>query len=460
MRRLRTIRWRIAASAAGFTLVALSLLAGYFYYRLLRNLDHQMERFVDEETREVEQNLNKGDEVVLQELREDESIHDRSALWFCLRDEAGKELFRSSQLKPGDLEMTDAILKSLESNARVWSPVKVLGQRARMRTSTFKTRDGRQRYLHVALSEREALESRANFFVQISYAVVPCVLMALFGGFVVARRATAPIDDIAATASRIQSSGLGERIPLRGTDDELDQLAVVLNSTYAALEESFRRVRDFSASASHQLKTPLTVICGEAELLIRERPDDPDVARFATIADEAAHLARIVDQLLFLARADSEKVGLEMGPVSLRAIVEQGLRRIEPYVTVKRLKLESAMEGAPDALGSDSLLGTAVQNLLDNAARYSPDGGRLRVGWEAGDGVVALEIENEGEGIPAAQRGRVMERFSTAGNKPGKGAGLGLAVACEIAALHKGSLQALDPRSGAGVRFRLEVPRA
>ncbi len=460
MKQLRTIRWRIAAWAAGFTLTALSLLAGYFFYRLIRNVDRQVDRFIEEETHEAERVLGEGDEAILTELREDEKVHDRAGVWFQLEDAKGQTIFRSAKLVPGELELTPAIRNQLDSSTRVWTRETIQGEPARVRSTKSTFPDGRVRYLRIALSEHDVIASRSSFLAQLSFAVVPCVLLALVGGFIVARRATAPIDDIAAAAARIQSTGLGERIPLRGTGDELDQLAVVLNATFAALEESFRRVRNFSASASHQLKTPLTVIRGEAELLLRERPDDPDIARFATIAEEAAHLARIVDQLLFLARADAERVEVGMAPVGLRSLVERGFRRIEPYVTVKQLKLEAKLEGIPDVMGSESLLATAVQNLLDNAAKYAPEGGRLRVGWEAAGSAVALEIENDGAAIPKEDRENIMRRFSAEGSRPGQGAGLGLAVAREIAALHKGSLEPLDPRDGMGVRFRMEVPRA
>ncbi len=460
MRQLRTIRWRIAAWAAGFTLTALSLLAVYFFYRLIRNVDLQMDRFIDEESHEAERVLEDGDEALAKELREDEKVHERAGVWFQFTDGAGKVFFRSASLSPEEMRLAPEVLKQLATSARVWTRERIHGEPARTRTSKFVFPDGRVRYVQIALSEHDALASRANFFAQLSLAVVPCVLVALMGGFFVARRATAPIDDIAAAAARIQSTGLGERIPLRGTGDELDQLAVVLNGTFAALEESFRRIRNFSASASHQLKTPLTVIRGEAELLVRERPDDRDLARYATIAEEAAHLARIVDQLLFLARADAERVEVGMAPVGLKPVVERGLRRIEPYVTVKKLKVEAALDGVPDVMGSESLLSTAVQNLLDNAAKYAPEGGRLRIGWEAAGKLAALEIENDGAPIPQEDRESIMQRFSAEGSRPGQGAGLGLAVAREIAALHKGSLRPMDPRDGMGVRFRLEVPRA
>lgn len=460
MKRLRTIRWRIAISAAGFTLAALSLLAGYFYYRLIRNVDRQLDRFIEEETHEAELALVSGVDALVSELAEDDKIHERTGVWFHLVHESGKTLFRSSTLGQGELVLTGDLRSALEVEGRAWSRIRVKGQPARVRTTKIRLKSGGLVYLQIALSEKDAMASRANFLGQLALAVVPCVLLAMLGGFMVARRATAPIDDIAAAAVRIQATGLGERIPLRGTGDELDQLAVVLNSTFAALEEAFARVRNFSASASHQLKTPLTVIRGEAELLLRERPEDPDVARFAAIADEAAHLARIVDQLLFLARADAEKVEVGMAPLGVKTLVEHGLRRIEPYVMVKKLHLEARLEGAPDVMGSDSLLGTAVQNLLDNAARYAPEGGRLRVSWEGANGVVALDIENDGRPIPREEREKLMQRFSSAGDRPGQGAGLGLAVAREIASLHKGRLVPMDPRDGMGVRFRLEVPRA
>ena len=176
----------------------------------------------------------------------------------------------------------------------------------------------------------------------------------------------------------------------------------------------------------------------------------------STIIDRARLLHH---RLLFLARADAEKVEITFEDVDLQALVERGLRRVEPYITVKGLRLAVKMEGAPKVRGSDSLLGTAIQNLLDNAAKFTPEKGTIRVRWEAGNGVVAVEVEDDGEGIPPESRALVMERFSQrATPQKGGGAGLGLAVVREIALLHRGSLTARDSRDGRGACFRLEIP--
>jgi len=443
----------------GFTVTTLTLLVGYFYYRLVRNLDHQMDRFMDDEMREMEHILAEGDPVLLEELKSDEAAHQRVILFTEVRTESGEVIGRTRAMGGRDFLLTEEMKEIAGKGSSCTNSMDIGGIPVRVRTRLFKFDDGRRRYLQVGLSEKDASESRRAFLAQTSTAVVPIVALALFGGWVVAGRAMRPINAIAAAAARIRSRNLGERVPLRGTGDEIDRLATVLNSTFAELESSFSRIRDFSASASHQLKTPLTVIRGEAELLIRNRPDDPDLARFATIMDEAAHLARIVDQLLFLARADAEKVDLAFAPVRLQGIVEQGLRRIEPYVTVKNLHLDVRMDQVPEVSGSESLLGTAVQNLLDNAAKFAPEQGHIGVHGGVEEGVVVLEIEDDGEGIPEGERDSVMDRFSHPSSRKGGGAGLGLAVAKEIALIHHGRLQALARKEGRGARFRLEIPR-
>lgn len=460
MKLFHSIRWRLALTTAGFVLATQFLLGAYFYYRLMRNLDRQVERFLDDEYREMETLLSEGDDELKEEMHTLERAHVKVPLYVQARGASGEVLVRTANLLGQDLPFPPESRASLDAGGRLADIQVVRDHNIRMRTRRHDFPDGRIRYLQVGISETQARETERAFLAQAGTAALPFALLALIGGLLVANRAIRPVDAISATASHIRAQNLSERIPLRGSGDELDQLATVLNSTFSELEDSFRKIRDFSASASHQLKTPLTVIRGEAELLLRDATREADMSRLSTIIDEAARLARITDQLLFLARADAEKVEITFEEVDLHAIVERGLRRVEPYVTVKGLTLDVKLDGAPKVHGSDSLLGTAIQNLLDNAAKFTPERGTIRVRWESSDGVVAVEVEDDGEGIAPEARALVMERFSQrATPQKGGGAGLGLAVAREIAQLHHGSLTARDPRAGRGACFRLEIPK-
>jgi signal transduction histidine kinase len=461
MRAPRTITSRIALLSAGFTLVTLALLVAYFWWRLVRNLDHQMDRYVDEEFEEMQEALAKGDGELGEDFQHDERAHAKLGCSSQLRDAAGRTILKAAWLEEHELPWNDDLRRELEDGRPHTRLVEVDGEATRVRSRLLRFPDGRARVLQVGLSEHESRDAQRAFLRQAGYVAAPFVLLALLGGWIAARRALRPLEHMADAASRIRAESLSERLPLAGTGDEVDRLGESLNATLAQLEESFRKIRDFSASASHQLKTPLTVIRGEADLLLRELADTPQGPRLVTISDEAARLSRTVDQLLFLARADAEAVEIQREAVPLAPLVEAALRRVEPYVTVKRLRVESRVEAGACARGSESLLGTAVQNVMDNAARLSPEGGRIIVRGTAADGRVRLDVEDDGPGIPPAERPVVMERFHRAGrNGPGGGTGLGLAVAREIAALHGGSLAVLDVEEGRGAHFRLEVPRA
>ncbi|NUN48372.1 MAG: HAMP domain-containing protein [Candidatus Brocadiae bacterium] len=460
MKFFRTIGGRLGLAYAGFSLATLALLVAYFYVRLGRASDYQADRFLDDEYSEMEHMLLEGGDDLDAELVLVARFHREVQLFVVVRDMAGTVLQHTENVQAGDFPLSEAA-RALPAGASIRREDGFVGPvPVRMRIRHLVLPDGTSRLLQVAISRSGSLNARERYLAQAGAAAVPFLALALVGGYVVARRAIRPIDSIAAAAARIQGTNLSERIPLRGSGDELDQLAAVLNRTFEQLEESFRRIRDFSGSASHQLRTPLTVIRGEAELLLKEGIDDRYAARVATIVDEAARLARIVEQLLFLARVDAEKVDVGTESVDLAGIVAQGLRRLEPCVATKKLRVEERREAEPRVRGSEALLATAVQNLLDNAARFSPDDGRILIRYGRRGDRVTLEIEDDGEGIRPEHRGQVMERFFRVDVRKGDGAGLGLAVANEIALLHHGTLSVEDPREGLGAHLRLELPGA
>ena len=247
---------------------------------------------------------------------------------------------------------------------------------------------------------------------------------------------------------------------------EMRPLVTAMNGSMARLQELIASQRRFIADASHQLRTPLTVLKTQAELALREVGRQPGssaalreiVHGIAATTDSAVHLA---NRLLALARIERGGQGWEMQPVSLRDIVhrvglEMALQAVNGHID---LALEAEQEAM--VLGQELLLHELVANLLDNALRYTPAGGSVTLRVNPGDTGAVLEVEDSGSGIPQAERERVFAPFyrspSALERNPG-GAGLGLAIVSDIAALHGANLALLDAAGGQGLKVVLAFP--
>lgn len=266
----------------------------------------------------------------------------------------------------------------------------------------------------------------------------------------VARRALRPVRWIAETAEEIRAGDLGQRIGYRG-QDELGRLAAVLDSSFAELETAVERQRQFGADASHELRTPLAAIRANAELLQNWAASDP-AARALAIAsiDQASRrAARLVEDLLYLAKLD-QRAPRAVEPVKLDDVVLGVVReaaQLRPEIPIDVVRLdETTVTGEP--FGLQQLL----LNVLDNALRVSPTGGRVEVELVAVGERVRVGVHDEGPGIAPAELGMIFERLYSH-----DGSGLGLAIAHAIAVDHGGELSAVNDPDG-GATFTLTLP--
>ena len=306
---------------------------------------------------------------------------------------------------------------------------------------------------------REAL----NRYVRILLALVPLGLgLAMVGGALVARRALAPVGLMSRTARRITAEDLAERIPARGVGDELDHLAETLNAMLARLEAAFAEVRRFAADAAHELRTPLTALRGELEVGLRANRSPAEYRQvLESTLESAERLVRLAEDLLALSRATAGGVA-RSGPVDVEALVlgalDAGVRLAQGRGVTVRL---GAM--APAVVQGDmAALERALLNLVDNAVRYTPAGGKVEISTAPTDGWVEIAIQDSGPGIDARDAERVFEpfvRLDAGRAREPTGSGLGLAIARSIVAAHGGTLT-LQSASEAGSRFTIRLPRS
>ena len=277
------------------------------------------------------------------------------------------------------------------------------------------------------------------------------------------RRALTPLTRMAVAARTIQADDLTRRLPNAGTGDELEALGRAFNDLLARLQESFERQRRFTGDASHQLRTPLTAILGQLEVLFRrDRPVEEYERVLKLVQKQAAHLRLIVEMLLFLARADAETKLTQLETIDLSVWLADHLQTWATHARTADLKFESASDGPLLVRAQAPLLGQLIDNLLDNATKYSEPGTPILIRIYEEAGLVTLAVEDEGCGIAAGDLPHIFEAFyrSPHSHRAGiGGVGLGLAVAQRVAGAFGGRIRA-ESQQGKGSRFILQLPRA
>ena len=298
-----------------------------------------------------------------------------------------------------------------------------------------------------------------------TYAVIlPIALVLLAGG---ARwlygTALKPVDDIVAAAERITADRLEQRLPLSGNLDEIGHLTAVLNRMIDRLQRSFEQARRFSADASHELKTPLTIIRGELEIALRSGEIPDAIERtMLDLLDETGRLIHIVEGLLLLSQADAGKFPVGKDPVELTELIEELAEDIEILGDRLEIGVELRLEPSVRVKGSPQFLRQLVLNLFDNAIKYNRHAGTIRCELTAAGGMAVFRIANTGEDIPTEDRERIFNRFfrvesSRARGDAGGGQGLGLSIAREIVRAHGGALTIENSEPGWTV-FQFTIP--
>ncbi len=311
-------------------------------------------------------------------------------------------------------------------------------------------------------SQAEMLEDIRNTFLL----VIPvALLLASAGGYFLARKSFAPVAAMATQARSMGAANLQTRLAVANQRDELGQLALSFNQLLDRLEESFERQKRFIADASHELRTPVAILRGETEVTL-SRPDrSPGEYRetLEILRDESQRLARIVEDLFTLTRADAGEYTLAANHLYLDELAADVLRRARSLALAKEITLKSEIATDLPLHADEALLKRMLLNLLDNAIKYSPKGGTITLDCQRRGDDYVVSVTDTGEGIPAELQQRVFERFFRANKARSRqegemgGAGLGLSIARWIAEAHHGRLELI--RSDAtGSTFTAVLP--
>jgi signal transduction histidine kinase len=274
---------------------------------------------------------------------------------------------------------------------------------------------------------------------------VPAIAVAVGGGWWVMRRALYPVTALTAAAERINEHHLAERLPQSGNGDELDRLTEVFNAMTERLNSSFARLRQFTLHASHELKTPLTVMHGELETWLRDQNlPAGQRERVENILDEAQRLAKIVDGLTLLTKAGAGQVPLASEPLRFDELVREAFADAQSLARPAGVEVTLGKCPAATVKGDRHRLRQLLLNVCDNAVKYNQPGGKVDLELERVETSAELRVSNTGQGIAPQALPHVFEAFyrgDASHNNTIEGCGLGLSIARWIATAHGGTIE-------------------
>jgi signal transduction histidine kinase len=297
-----------------------------------------------------------------------------------------------------------------------------------------------------AAKETDSDESGVGEVIGIlAWCGVPSLALALGGGWWLMRKALAPVAALTQAAERITEHNLADRLPRTGNGDELDRLTEVFNAMTERLNQSFARIREFTLHASHELKTPLTVMHGELETALQDQKlTAPQRAQLESELDEVQRLAKIVDGLTLLTKADAGQIALTRQPVRLDELVREACADAQSLARPRDIQVSVADCAELTVTGDRHRLRQLLLNLTDNAIKYNEPKGTVTLGLRRMAKTAELAITNTGPGIPAEILPRVFDPFFRADSSHSQiveGCGLGLSIARWIVAAHGGTIQ-------------------
>ena len=322
---------------------------------------------------------------------------------------------------------------------------------------------GGREYLVVAAQPLDEIVADLAVLRSILLLALPLLIgLAGIGGYWLTSRNLAPLAVMADQAHSITGSNLEKRLEIGDAAEELAVLSAAFNELLARLDQSFDHMRRFVADASHELRTPISIIRGEADVALSTERSAADYKQtLAVVQDESRRLSRLVDDLLNLARADAGRVKMHVQEFYLNDLLAECCRAVHSLSAARRIALDSRSTDDVPIRGDEELVRRMVMNLIDNAIRYTPEGGKVTVALTTGEAGAAIRVSDTGMGIAPDVMPHIFDRFyraDKARSRQDGGFGLGLAIVKWIAELHNGSVE-VTSSPGAGSTFTVTLPR-
>jgi heavy metal sensor kinase len=379
-------------------------------------------------------------------------------------DESGRIGEKSTNLRDVQIPISVQTMKAASRGVITFETVQVM-EKYPLRVVTMPIMENEKMVGIVQVgSSLEGVEEALDQLLLILLIAVPAALLiASAGGLFLANQALRPVDAITRIARRIGSGDLSQRIRIKRVNDEIGRLASTFNEMIAKLEKSFHQVKRFTADASHELKTPLTILRGEVEVGLKKKRGLKEYQSIlASNLEEINRMSRIVEDLLTLSRADMGELIMEREEIELSALAREVWEDLQLLAKKKRIQLKFMDNGFTRVEGDPLFLRQLILNITENGLKYTRAGGEVavRVKGDRDQGVVRLLVADTGVGIPQKDLKRIFDRFyrvDGARSRETGGTGLGLSICQWIAQAHEGRI-AVESKVGKGSTFTVTLP--
>ncbi len=460
------LRTRLTVLYGALLAVALLVYAvcvsAFFLHNLREQLDSSLHR--DLETAEGALSMNSSEQLVLSSHEgeaEDNDEIDRGYLLEVWSLDGGL-LYRSEQLRGQALGPAPGTTSSHGREPAISLRLSS-GMLVRTMSRAHHLPGGKLVAVRLGISERPLWHEFWEMVTVLGIGLPIVVVLVGITGYVVAAGALKPVDAMAERAAKITADHLNERLIIQNPEDELGKLGTAFNATLGRLESSFDQLRRFTADASHELRTPLTAIRSVGEVSLQKQ-GDPKYYRdiIGSMLEEANRLTKLVESLLTMSRADVGRVQLHLAETGLLDLARESANLLEVLAEEKEQTLSVEGDENLTVMADRTILRQALINLIDNAVKYSPVKGEIRVRVTGNERDAKIKVEDNGPGISREHRGRIFERFyrvDKARTRAAGGSGLGLSIAQWAVAVNGGRID-VESAPGKGSIFCICLPRA
>ncbi len=461
----RSLRFRITAWYAGLLAGTLIVFGVSVYLGLERYLDWTLQRTLVSECRTIGTELLsqlpvKDNAWLATEINEAYAPEVNSRFIRVVHQGLGV-VYLSAAPKDGTFDPSRIPLPSDQEED---GPRKLLfgaGNRLLIHSMTLKAADG-SRFLVESGAPYNQIEVVLHGLLLTLAIYMPFVVsLAVAGGYWLMRRSLRPVDEITKRAEGITSTNLSERLPVIRTGDELERLSISLNRMIERLDDAFQHINRFSADASHELRTPLTVLQLELEGIAQNHRWDASLRdQIGGALEETHRMSRIVESLLAISRLDAGEAKMDKTRLDLGELVASTADEMRLLAEEKSIGLRTHVATGIQVEGDRTRLQQVIVNLIDNAIKYTQQGGKVEISVGGEGNTAVLEVSDNGPGIPSHALPHVFERFyrtDKARSRASGGAGLGLSIVKAICAAHNAEVK-VSSQEGRGSRFRVELP--
>ncbi|MGH9751517.1 MAG: sensor histidine kinase [Blastocatellia bacterium] len=464
----RSIRFRLTVWHAGLLGGVLLLFGGSTWLGLAHYLNRSLGESLARQARQIGEDFlldvrTSGESYVIEEINEHYSPERNDHFVRVTRADGGVLYISGIPINKGfdPAQVSAAPLASSRAGTR--GERLPGGAELLIYSLPFTARDG-SRFLIESGAPYNTIEyTLRGLLLTLAIALPVVIAVAAAGGYWIMRRALRPLDEIASGAERITSRNLSERLPAPHSGDEIERLALALNRMIARLDESFQYIRRFTADASHELRTPLTVLRGEMEAMAgRLDLDEEARATVGSSLEETERLSRIVESLLAISRLDAGEARMERIRFDLPELTTTTVEQMRLLAEDRQIALSCETNEDVMIEGDRARIKQVIVNLVDNAIKYTAEGGAVKVSVGVENDHAVMLVEDNGMGVPANALPRLFERFyrvDKARSRQMGGVGLGLAIVKSIITAHGGQVT-VESDEGRGSRFRVSLPRS